>query len=260
MIPFLNLKQINNQYKDELINACKRVVESGWYILGKEVEKFEKEFADYCGTEFCIGVNSGLDALTLIIRGYKELGIFKEGDEIIVPANTYIASILAISENRLRPVLVEPDLKTYLIDPEQIKNKITEKTKAIMVVHLYGKTDASGFSFYPGKNLGALGDGGAVTTNDKELAKIIKALRNYGSLKKYEHTYKGLNSRLDEIQAAMLRVKLKYLDIENKKRKEIAEHYLKNIKNDNIVLPVVKTDSVWHLFVIRTKETVVCKL
>lgn len=294
MIPFLDLKQINNQYKDELIIACKRVIESGWYILGEEVEKFEKEFADYCGTEFCIGVNSGLDALALIIRGYKELGVFKEGDEIIVPANTYIASILAITENRLKPVLVEPYLRTYLIDPEQIENKITDKTKAIMVVHLYGQTcemepiweiakkynlkiiedsaqahgafykgkragnlgDASGFSFYPGKNLGALGDGGAVTTNDKELAEVLRALRNYGSHKKYENLYKGINSRLDEIQAAMLRVKLKYLDEEIEKRRKIAKFYLENIKNPDIVLPFVRKreEHVWHLFVIRTEN------
>ncbi len=294
MIPFLDLKQINNQYKDELISACKRVIESGWYILGEEVEKFEKEFASYCGTDFCIGVNSGLDALTLIMRGYKELGVFEEGDEIIVPANTYIASILAITENRLKPVLIEPDLRTYLIDSEQIENKITDKTKAIMVVHLYGQTcemepiseiaknynlkiiedsaqahgafykgkragnlgDASGFSFYPGKNLGALGDGGAVTTNDKELAEILRALRNYGSQKKYENLYKGVNSRLDEIQAAMLRVKLKYLDDEIEKRRKIAEFYLENIKNPRIVLPFVrkKEEHVWHLFVIRTEN------
>ena len=294
MIPFLDLKQINNQYKDELISACKRVIESGWYILGEEVEKFEKEFASYCGTDFCIGVNSGLDALTLIMRGYKELGVFEEGDEIIVPANTYIASILAITENRLKPVLIEPDLRTYLIDSEQIENKITDKTKAIMVVHLYGQTcemepiseiaknynlkiiedsaqahgafykgkragnlgDASGFSFYPGKNLGALGDGGAVTTNDKELAEILRALRNYGSQKKYENLYKGVNSRLDEVQAAMLRVKLKYLDDEIEKRRKIAEFYLENIKNPDIVLPFVRKreEHVWHLFVIRTEN------
>jgi len=300
LIKFLDLKEVNKQYKKELIESCKRVIESGWYILGEEVEKFEKEFAEFCGTKYAISVGSGLDALKLIIRGYKELGLFKEKDEIIVPANTYIASILAISEERLNPVLVEPRIDTYLIDPDKIEEKITPKTKAIMAVHLYGQTcemdkiykiakkynlkiiedsaqahgaeykwkengewrikkagnlgDASGFSFYPGKNLGALGDGGAVTTNDEKLAEVIKALRNYGSHKKYENLYKGYNSRLDEIQAAMLRVKLKYLDKENKKRKEIAKYYLENIKNNKIILPKIITDSVWHLFVIRLKE------
>ncbi len=301
MIPFLDLKKINEQYKNELIEACNKVIESGWYILGEEVEKFGEEFANYCGTKYAIGVGSGLDALRLIIRGYKELGVFKESDEIIVPANTYIASILSISEEGLNPVLVEPKIDTYLIDPDKIEEKITPKTKAIMVVHLYGQVcemdkiykiakrynlkiiedsaqahgaeyklrmengkwktkkvgnlgDASGFSFYPGKNLGALGDGGAITTNDKELAGVINALRNYGSHKKYEHVYKGINSRLDEIQAAILRVKLKYLERENKKRKVVAKYYLENIKNDKIILPKIITDSVWHLFVIRTKE------
>jgi len=294
MIPFLDLKKINQQYEDELLEACKKVIESGWYILGEEVENFEKEFANYCGTNYCIGVNSGLDALSLIIRGYKELGVFEKGDEIVVPANTYIASILAITENRLKPVLVEPDIRTYLIDSKEIEEKITEKTKAIMVVHLYGQTcemepiweiaqkynlkiiedsaqahgafykdkkagnlgDASGFSFYPGKNLGALGDGGAVTTNDKKLAEVIRALKNYGSQKKYENIYKGVNSRLDEIQAAMLRVKLKYLDKEIEKRRKIAEYYIEHIKNPDIILPFMrkKEEHVWHLFVIRTEN------
>ena len=292
MIPFLNLKEINKTYKNELVDACRKVIESGWYILGEEVEKFEEEFAKYCGMKYAIGVGSGLDALKLIIRGYKELKIFDKNDEVIVPANTYIASILAISEEGLTPVLVEPKIDTYLIDPDKIEEKITSKTKAIMVVHLYGQTcemdkiykiakkynlkiiedsaqahgafyknkkagnlgDASGFSFYPGKNLGALGDGGAITTNDETLMEVIKALRNYGSNKKYENLYKGYNSRLDEIQAAMLRVKLKYLDEENAKRKEIAKYYLENINNDKIILPKIITDSVWHLFVIRTKE------
>ncbi|EDP75579.1 DegT/DnrJ/EryC1/StrS family aminotransferase [Hydrogenivirga sp. 128-5-R1-1] len=292
MIKFLDLKKINLQYKEEILEACKRVLESGWYILGEEVKKFEEGFANYCGTKYAIGVGNGLDALKLIIRGYKELEIFKEGDEIIVPANTYIATILAISENRLKPVFVEPKLDTYLIDPDKIEEKITERTKAIMVVHLYGQTcemdkiweiareynlkiiedsaqahgafykdkrtgnlgDASGFSFFPSKNLGALGDGGAITTNDKELAEAIKALRNYGSYKKYENLYKGVNSRLDELQAAILRVKLKYLDKDNQKRKKVAKYYLENIKNEKIVLPKVVTDSVWHVFVIRTKE------
>ena len=292
MIQFLDLKKINAQYRDELIKACAKVIDSGWYILGKEVEEFEKEFAKYCGTKYAIGVGSGLAALTMILRAYKEMGTVKEGDEIIVPANTYIASILAISENKLKPVLVEPKIDTYLIDPDKIEKKITSRTRAIMVVHLYGQTcemdriweiakkynlkiiedaaqshgarykeriagnlgDVAGFSFYPTKNLGALGDGGAVTTNNEELAEIIRALRNYGSHEKYENIYKGLNSRLDEIQAAMLRVKLKYLDRENKRRKEIAQYYLDNIRNDEIILPKVLTDSVWHIFPIRSKN------
>jgi len=289
MIPFLNIKKINAQYRKELIEACTKVIDSGWYVQGNEHEKFEKEFAKYCGVKHAIGVANGLDALTLILRAYKENGIMEDGDEIIAPSNTYIASILAISENRLSPVLVEPRADTCLIDVHKIEEKITLKTKAIMLVHLYGQTcemnkiyriakkydlkiiedsaqshgayfndtrcgnlgDASGFSFYPGKNLGALGDGGAVTTNDKELASTIKALRNYGSHQKYKNLYKGVNSRLDEIQAAMLRIKLKYVDKENKNRKKIANYYLKNIRNKKISLPVVVTDSVWHLFTIQ---------
>ncbi len=292
MIPFLDLKSVNAQHREELIEACTKVIDSGWYVQGNEHSEFEKEFAEYCGTKYSIGVANGLDALILILRAYKEMGIMKDGDEVIVPSNTYIASILAISENNLVPILVEPDIDTYLIDPSKIEKKITDKTKAIMPVHLYGQTcqmdeinviakkynlkviedsaqshgayykdkcsgnlgDASGFSFYPGKNLGALGDGGAVTTNDEELASTIRALGNYGSQKKYENLYKGTNSRLDEMQAAMLRVKLRYLDNEIQKRKEITEYYLKNIKNKNIVLPTITTDSVWHLFVIRTEK------
>jgi len=290
MIPFLDLKKINAQYREELIEACTKVIDSGWYIQGSEHKEFEKEFAQYCGSKYAIGVANGLDALVLILRAYKEMGIMNDGDEVIVPSNTYIASILAISENNLVPVLVEPDINTYNINPSLIEEKITNKTKAIMPVHLYGQTcqmdainkiatkynlkviedsaqshgayfkdkrcgnlgDAGGFSFYPGKNLGALGDGGAVTTNDEELANTIRALGNYGSAKKYENIYKGTNSRLDEIQAAMLRVKLRYLDEEIEKRKEIANYYLKNIKNENIILPIITTHSVWHLFVIRT--------
>ena len=294
MIPFLDLKNINAQYREELIEACTKVIDSGWYVQGNECIEFEKEFAQYCGTKYAVGVANGLDALILILRAYKEMGILKDGDEVIVPSNTYIASILAISQNNLVPVLVEPDLDTYLIDPFKIEEKITSKTKAIMPVHLYGQTcemdeinkiakkyglkviedsaqshgayyknkrcgnlgDASGFSFYPGKNLGALGDGGAVTTNDEELAHTIKALGNYGSHKKYENLYKGVNSRLDEMQAAMLRVKLRYLDIEIEKRRAIADYNLENIKNENIILPKVraKDNSVWHLFVIRTNK------
>ena len=294
MIPFLDLKAINVQYRTELIEACAKVIDSGWYIQGNECKEFDKEFAQYCGTKYAIGVANGLDALILILRAYKELGVINDGDEVIVPSNTYIASILAISQNNLVPVLVEPDIKTYLIDPDKIEEKITSKTKAILPVHLYGQTcdmdkineiakkynlkviedsaqshgsyykdkrsgnlgDVSGFSFYPGKNLGALGDGGAVTTNDEELANTIKALGNYGSYKKYENLYKGVNSRLDEVQAAMLRVKLKYLDNEILKRREIANYYLENIKNDNIILPTVRDEDnhVWHLFVIRTNK------
>ncbi|AYJ79909.1 aminotransferase [Aliarcobacter cryaerophilus ATCC 43158] len=294
MVPFLDLKGLNAQYRAELIEACSRVIDSGWYVQGNECKEFDKEFAQYCGTKYAIGVANGLDALILILRAYKEMGIMNDGDEVIVPSNTYIASILAISQNNLVPVLVEPDINTYLLDPSKIEEKITSKTKAILPVHLYGQTcqmdkineiakkhnlkviedsaqshgayfkdkrsgnlgDASGFSFYPGKNLGALGDGGAVTTNDEELANTIKALGNYGSHKKYENLYKGVNSRLDEIQAAMLRVKLKYLDNEVEKRREIANYYLQNIKNDNIILPTVraKNNHVWHLFVIKTNK------
>ena len=292
MISFLDLKAINKQYKKEMLDAFERVIDSGWYIQGNECKEFEKEFANYCNTKYCIGVANGLDALTLIIRAYKEMGIMRNGDEVIVPSNTYIASILAISENDLVPILVEPDIDTYLIDSNKIEEKITSKTRAIMPVHLYGQTcqmdkinriankynlkviedsaqahgayykdkqagnlgDASGFSFYPGKNLGALGDGGAVTTNDKKLADTIRALGNYGSHKKYENFYQGINSRLDEIQASILRVKLKYLDSEIDKRKKVAKYYLENIKNDTIILPKIDTNTVWHLFVIRTKH------
>lgn len=294
MIPFLDLKGINARYRGELIEACMRVIDSGWYIQGNECKAFEKEFAAYCGAQHCIGVANGLDALILILRAYKELGVMREGDEVIVPSNTYIASILAISENGLVPVLVEPSIDTYLLDPARIEAKITSKTKAILPVHLYGQTcdmdaitaiarkhnlkviedsaqshgaycgsarsgnlgDASGFSFYPGKNLGALGDGGAVTTNDDDLAATIRALGNYGSHKKYENLYQGLNSRLDEMQAALLRVKLRHLDSEIAKRREIADYYLQNIANEKIILPALinRDHHVWHLFVIRTRE------
>lgn len=299
MIPFLDLKAINAQCRNELIEACTRVIDSGWYIQGAEVKAFEQEFAEYCGTKHCIGVANGLDALILVLRAWKEMGKLKEGDEVIVPANTYIASILAITENRLTPVLVEPDPATYNISPANIRAAITEKTKAIVAVHLYGQLadmpeimsianehdllvledsaqahgaaingrkagdwgHASGFSFYPGKNLGALGDAGAVTTNDDELAQTIRALGNYGSHKKYENLYQGVNSRLDEIQAAMLRVKLKHLDTETKHRREIAAAYNSGIKNPAVVLPIQNPElniqnyqaHAWHLFVIRTQ-------
>lgn len=294
MIKFLDLQKITQQYQPELTDAVKRVIDSGWYLLGNEVKNFEQRFADYCGVKYCIGVGNGLDALRLIFRAYIELGIMKEGDEVIVPANTYIASILAVSENHLKPVLVESDINTFNIDADKIEEKITLKTKAMLIVHLYGQNaynekvqeiaekynlkiiedsaqahgamyknkkvgslgDVSGFSFYPGKNLGALGDGGAVITNDSKLAEIIRILGNYGSYKKYENKYKGINSRLDEIQAAILSVKLKYLDKENQKRRKIANYYLEYIKNDKITLPKVgeSNSHVWHQFVIRCER------
>lgn len=294
MIPFLDLRGINAQYKIELVEAFEKVIDSGWYIQGHECKEFEKEFAAFCGTKYAIGVANGLDALILILRAYKELGFMQDGDEVIVPSNTYIASILAISENGLVPVLVEPELSTYLLDPNKIEEKISSKTKAIMPVHLYGQTcemdkiieiaakynlkviedsaqshgafyknkrsgnlgDASGFSFYPGKNLGALGDGGIVTTSDIELANTIRALGNYGSHKKYENLYKGKNSRLDEVQAALLRIKLKYLDEESNRRRTIANYYLQHINNKKIILPTAREEDnhVWHLFVIRTQQ------
>lgn len=290
MIPFLDMKMINNQYQEEILEAVTRVVNSGRYILGSEVEAFEREFAQYCGVNHCIGVGNGLDALTLTIKAYG----FGMGDEIIVSANTYIASILAISANGATPILVEPEKDSYNIDPSLIEEKITDRTKAILVVHLYGQcskmgeineiakkynlkviedaaqahgaiykekrtgnlANVAGFSFYPGKNLGALGDGGAITTNDDELAIRLKALRNYGSHTKYENLYKGVNSRLDEVQAAILRIKLKYLDYENDTRRKIAYFYRENINNENIVVPNVYCNNelshVWHLFVVRT--------
>ncbi|SFM82831.1 DegT/DnrJ/EryC1/StrS family aminotransferase [Marinobacter pelagius] len=294
MIPFLDLNAINAQYRDELVAAATRVIESGWYIQGTEVKAFEEEFADYCGSKHCIGVANGLDALTLTLRAWKEMGKLKEGDEVIVPANTYIASILAISENRLKPVLVEPEEATFNLCPEKTAAAITSNTKAIVAVHLYGQISpmpelmqladqhgllvledaaqahgasidsrkagswghAAGFSFYPGKNLGALGDAGAVTTDDEELAKTIRALGNYGSHKKYENLYRGVNSRLDEIQAAMLRVKLRHLDEEIESRREVAEYYLTHIETPNIQLPEVgnRESHVWHLFVVRSAK------
>jgi dTDP-4-amino-4,6-dideoxygalactose transaminase len=294
MIKFLDLYSINQQYKSGLREAFDRVLDSGWYILGKEVTQFEEQFAAYCGTKHAIGVANGLDALILIIRAYKELGVFNEGDEIIVPANTYIASILAISANNLVPVLVEPDIDSYNIDASLIEAKITPKTRAILPVHLYGQLcnmktivaiakkydlkviedcaqahganidgiqagnfgDAAGFSFYPGKNLGALGDAGAITTNDDELAFTIRALGNYGSEIKYKNKYKGINSRLDDLQAAFLGVKLKMLNKETEIKRSIANRYLSEIKNDKIILPKVNEQSthVWHLFVVRTQD------
>ncbi len=291
MIKFLDLKKVNERFRAEMDVAVKRVLDSGWYLLGKEVEQFEAEFAAFCGTKHCIGVANGLDALNLIIKAYG----FSPGDEIIAPANTFIASLLALSENGCTPVLVEPDWTTRLIDIERIEAAVTTRTKAIMVVHLYGRAvdmekvwgiarkynlkviedsaqahgskyqgrrcgslgDASGFSFYPGKNLGCLGDGGAVTTDDGELASKIRAIRNYGSDYKYHHIYKGTNSRLDEIQAAFLRVKLPHLDEDNAKRRAIAERYVREIHNPLIELPVLTVDPeqhVWHVFAVTCSE------
>ena len=293
-IPFLDLKKLNRPYKDQITKKINEVLNSGWYINGKEVNSFETEFAQYCGTKYSTSVGNGLDALKLILRAYIDLGEMKEQDEVIVPSNTYIASILSITENRLNPVLVEPEIGTYLINPNEIEKKITKKTKAIMVVHLYGQAcnmekiidlankydlkiiedsaqshgskfknklcgnlgHASAFSFYPGKNLGALGDAGAITTNDQLLNETVKTLSNYGSNVKYENKFKGVNSRMDEIQAGILRIKLKYLNKEISARQNIANNYLCNMINADIEFPFVQKNSthVWHLFVIRTKN------
>lgn len=294
MIKFLDLQKINAQYKQELKLAANRVIDSGWYLMGKELESFEANYARFSGVKYALGVANGLDALRLIFKGYIELGIMAKGDEVIVPANTYIASVLAITDNDLIPVFVEPNLDTYNLDATKIDAAITDKTKAILTVHLYGQNsiddqlleiclrnnlkliedgaqshgakwnnkisggfgDAAGHSFYPGKNLGALGDAGAVTTNDKVLAKIISTLRNYGSENKYENIYKGLNSRLDEIQAAFLNVKLKYIQDDIDGRRRVANYYLENIKSPWIILPTVVNNEghVWHLFVVRVRK------
>ena len=295
MIAFLDLKRINAPYETAFQEKLKTVLENGWYILGEEVKAFENDFASYCGSKYCIGVGNGFDALVLIFKGYIQLGKLKKGDEVIVPANTYIASILAILEADLIPVLIEPRISTYNIKPELIEEKITSKTKAILVVHLYGQLaemevinayalandllvveDAAqahgaisnmqsgvsnqkssvAYSFYPGKNLGALGDGGAVITNDLELDKVIRSLRNYGSETKYYNDYAGVNSRLDELQAGFLNMKLPHLDLENEQRRIIARRYLSEIKNDKIVLPEwdLTNNHVFHLFVIRTEN------
>jgi dTDP-4-amino-4,6-dideoxygalactose transaminase len=294
VIPFLDLKEINHLMREELRTACERVLDSGWYISGQELTNFEKNFAAYCGTQHCIGVANGLDALTLTLRAWKEMGKLKDGDEVIIPANTYIASILSVLENDLIPVFVEPDQDSFNLNPNLIEKHLTAKTKVILPVHLYGLLadmeqistlakkynllvledsaqshgatlnnrmsgnwgDASGFSFYPGKNLGALGDAGAITTNDAHLAEVLHALRNYGSHQKYKNIYQGVNSRLDEIQAAILDVKLKHLDQHTQRRREVAKMYLEGIKNPLVQLPVSKNDSqhVWHLFVIRTEH------
>ncbi|MBG0521700.1 DegT/DnrJ/EryC1/StrS family aminotransferase [Enterobacter cloacae] len=293
-VDFLDLKNINLKYEGELVEAFTRVLHSGWYIMGKELSDFESKFAQYCGVKHCVGVANGLDALILVIRAWKEMGKLNDGDEIIVPANTYIASVLAITENNLKPVFVEPDSKTYNLDPLKIEKAITDKTKAILPVHLYGQIcnmpeikkisdkynlliledsaqshgaeiagvkagawgDASGFSFYPGKNLGAIGDAGAITTNDTELDKVLRAIRNYGSHKKYHNITCGVNSRLDELQAAFLKVKLDHLDSDTQLRRNVANRYLKEIKNFKIHLPQVDNEEnhVWHLFVIQNEQ------
>lgn len=314
MIPFLDLKKINEPYETVFQEKLKSVLANGWYILGKEVETFEKAFAEYCQSKYCVGVGNGFDALVLIFKGYIELGKLQKGDEVIVPANTYIASILAILQADLIPILVEPKLETYNINPDLIQEKITSKTKAILAVHLYGQlaemdkineiaeknnlivvedcaqshgveknlkskisnpkfqnpelysavtlsgveepSSASAYSFYPGKNLGCLGDGGAVITNDEELKNVIFSLRNYGSEKKYHNEYIGVNSRLDELQAGFLNLKLPNLNADNEKRRAIAKRYLSEIKNDKIILPFwdFSENHVFHLFVIRTKN------
>jgi dTDP-4-amino-4,6-dideoxygalactose transaminase len=313
MIKFNDIQKITASFEPELFQAIDRVVKRGWFLLGDEVSGFEKEYSEYIGSKHCVAVANGLDALRLILKAYIEMGVIKVGDEVIVPANTYIATILAITDNRLKPVLIEPDINTYNLDISLVELHITPRTKAIMVVHLYGQAcwntqleeiakkynlkiiednaqaagamvqgsgfrvpsfdkvpmeqrtfkrtgslgDAGGHSFYPGKNLGALGDGGAITTDDDNLAAVVRAMANYGSSKKYINDYQGLNSRLDEIQAAVLRVKLPRLDLDNQRRREIAQYYLENIKHRDIVLPSLQhpvpssQEHVWHLFVMR---------
>ena len=288
MIKFLDLQKVTAKYADEIHEAVNRVVDSGWYLQGNEVKQFEQDFADYIGTQHCVGVGNGLDALIWIYRAYIELGIMHEGDEVIVPANTFIASILAVTENGLKPVFVEPNPKTLEIDDEKIEEAITERTKSILIVHLYGRCaytqkigelckkyhlklvednaqahgcqfdgnrtgslgDAAGHSFYPGKNLGALGDAGGVTTNDETLAATIRTLANYGSPKKYVFKYKGRNSRLDEMQAAVLDVKLKHLDADNAHRQAIANYYYDHISNVHVQLParLNNANNVYHIF------------
>lgn len=294
MVDFLNLKKINERQRNELVSAVERVIDSGWYIMGEELQAFESEFANFCQVKYSLGVANGLDALTLVLRAWKEMGKLKDGDEVIVQGNTYIASVLAITENNLVPVLVEPDRSTFNLNADNVSAAISNKTKAILPVHLYGRIapmkeimdiarehsllvledcaqshgaqiegkkagcwgDAAGFSFYPGKNLGALGDAGAITTNDKDLYEVVKALRNYGSEEKYLNLYKGVNSRLDEMQAAMLRVKLKMLNHDIHIRQRIAQRYLSEIKNPLLELPYVECmdNHVWHLFVLKTEN------
>ena len=294
-IPYLSLKDVTDLHGDEINAAVRRVVESGWYLQGKENERFEKEYATYIGTNYCVGCANGLDALILIFRAYIEMGVMQPGDEVIVPANTYIATIHAITENGLKPVLCEPSANTLEMDDRRLEALITPKTRAVVIVHLYGRNaytdrigelceryglklvednaqahgcchadgrrtgsigDAAGHSFYPGKNLGALGDGGAVTTNDGELAVTIRALANYGSQKKYVFKYAGRNSRLDEIQAAVLSVKLRYLDQDNRQRQEVARYYYEHLHNPLIVLPDLLPDeqNVYHIFPVMVQQ------
>lgn len=294
MIDYLDLKRTTALHAEEITRAVTDVVTSGRYLQGDATRAFEADYARYIGTRHCIGCGNGLDALTLILRAYMEMGRIAEGDEVIVPANTYIASILAITENRLKPVLVEPDINTYNIDDKLIEQAITPRTRALLIVHLYGRCayterigeicsrhnllliednaqahgcsygnrhtgalgHAAGHSFYLGKNLGALGDAGAVTTNDDELAQTVRAIANYGSSKKYVFDYCGRNSRIDEIQSAVLSVKLRYLDNENNRRRDIAKYYLSHINNPLVVLPADDkgNDNVWHIFPIRCSK------
>lgn len=294
MIPFLDLQKVNERYQSDIKQAVLRVARSGWYILGEEVKQFETLFADHCQVKYCIGVGNGLEAIKLILCAYKELGVMTDGDEVIVAANTYIATVLAITESGLTPILIEPDIRTYNIAPKKIEEKITPKTKAILPVHLYGLCchmdeinkmaekynlkviddaaqahgamykelpigglcDATAFSFYPTKNLGALGDAGAVTTNDNQLAEVIRTLANYGTGVKYISKYKGFNSRLDEIQAAILSAKLKYLQVDTQYRQELGIKYLNGIVNDQIILPLVDaiSEHAFHMFVIRCQK------
>lgn len=302
MIKFLDLQKITAMHGAEIKQVVNNVIDGGWYLQGESNRKFEENYSRYIGTKYCIGVANGLDALILILRAYIELGVMNEGDEVIVPANTYIASILAITENKLKPILIEPSLSNYQIDDTLISQAITPRTKAVLIVHLYGQCsytekigeickkfslkliednaqahgclfttvnnkqnaarrtgslgDAAGHSFYPGKNLGGLGDGGAVTTNDEELEKTIRSLANYGSSKKYYFQYTGRNSRLDEIQAAILDVKLKYLDEDTEKRRNVARFYMDYIKNPAVILPHI-TDwqsHVFHIFPVRCNK------
>lgn len=291
-IPYLPLKRVNDLYIDDIRAAVNQVIDSGWYLKGEATTRFEADYARYIGTSHCIGVGNGLDALTLILRAYMELGVINEGDEIIVPANTFIATILAVTGNRLVPVLVEPDAETLQIDDRQIEQAITGRTRAILIVHLYGRCaytdrigelcrhyhlkliednaqahgctfngrrtgslgDAAGHSFYPGKNLGALGDAGAVTTNDDQLAPVVAALGNYGSRQKYVHDFQGRNSRIDDMQAAVLDVKLRHLDEANRRRQAIAAYYINNVENPQLHIPVSGRDCVWHIFPIFSEH------
>ena len=301
MIKFLDLQQINFRFESEFKNSFNEILNSGWFILGNKLEEFEQQFSDYCNVKQTIGVGSGLDALKIILEGYKALGKINLGDEIILPSNTFIATVLAVIDAGLKPVFVEPSLDSFNIDVDLISKSISNKTKGVIAVHLYGRLasvkeikklcdihnllfiedaaqahgarieekrsgsfgDAAAFSFYPGKNLGALGDGGAITTNNKELAEKCRHLRNYGSKLKYEHAEFGWNSRLDEIQASFLSIKLKELDIDNQKRREIANRYINEITNKDLTLPALAGDNhVWHLFVIRSskRELIINKL